>query len=715
MQQKIVHEFVLDGVPFKIEANELGFNTQSALLITYGETSVYITVAVGKADPTLDFFPLTVDYVEKLYAGGIISSSPYIKREGRPTEHEILTGRLVDHAIRSLFDAKFRNEVQVIVQVFSYDKEHDPVLTSIIGVSFALAYSGLPFLGPYGATKVGYINNEIVLNPKLSQMKDSLMEMHVSSVEAGIVSVEAEAHDLADEIIKEAISQAKQHNKFLIEEQIRFVEKYGKKEFHYETDDVRIQMFKELVDEVIQGYETRLENALYIVEKKLRQDAIDAVQAELEEKFVTKLEDESMTKTDILLAVDKVCKKIVRKNIIQNAKRPDGRKIDEVRSIAIQLGILPRVHGSAVFTRGETQTLTIVTLGSERDALALQGLDGESSKNYFHHYNMPGYANGEIDRKFGMPNRRAIGHGAIGEKALVNMLPSMDEFPYTVRVVSEVLASNGSTSMAATCGSTLALMDAGVKLKKMVGGIGVGLVTEEDGSYTILTDIIGLEDFYGDMDFKITGSNEGITAIQLDNKMAGIPLNVLLEAIDQSKKARLHVIVEMEKAISAPREKLSRYAPKVKTLQIKQDKIGELIGPGGKNIKSIIEKTGVEINIEEDGSVKIYSHEGDEEGFEQALLMINGITQDMEIGAEFDAEAVRVENYGVFIEVPNTKIQGMVHVSNLGMGRIDDVRDVVNVGDKLKVKYLGKDEKGRTKFTVVNPENIDNSNARVEN
>lgn len=699
MQNKITHEFELDGVPFKIESGEIGVLSQVSMLVTYGETSVYITVAVGKSDPTLDFFPLTIDYSEKLYAGGIISSSPFIKREGRPTEAEILNGRLIDHAIRSLFDPKFRNETQVIVQVFSYDKVHDALIAGIIGVSFALSYSGLPFLGPYGVTKVGYINGEIVLNPNLEQMKESSLEMFVSSVEKGVVSVEAEAHDIPDEIIKEAIVQAKDHNKKLIAEQLRFVEMYGKKSFEFKVDEDRELSLKTLYEEVLQLYEEPLEKALYLPEKAERLKEIARIESELEEKYKEKIDSKEILVSDLNLTIEKISKKIVRSNILKDAKRLDGRQIDEIRPLTMRTGILPRVHGSAFFTRGETQSLTIVTLGTDRDELMQQGMDGDFSKKYFHHYNMPGYANGEIDRKFGIPNRRAIGHGALGEKALKNVLPSNEDFPYTIRVVSEITSSNGSTSMAATCGSTLALMDAGVQIKKMIGGIGIGLVMENEGNYQILTDIIGMEDFYGDMDFKIAGSKDGITAIQLDNKISGIPVNILLEAIDRSKKGRIFVIEQMEKCMASPRANISSSAPQVKVIKINTDKIGELIGPGGKMIKSITEKTGVEINVEEDGTVKIYSE--NKEKLEQALAIVNGIVRELEPGMEFDAEIVRTESYGAFIEVPNTKIKGMIHVSNLDMGRVDDVRNVVKIGQRLKVRFTGKDEKGRMKFIVV--------------
>lgn len=699
MQSKIVYEFDLDGVPFRLETGEIANHAHSAFMVYYGETAVLITVSVGAVNPALDFFPLTIDYVEKLYASGIISSSPYIKREGRPTDAEILNGRLIDHAIRSLFPKEFKNETHVIAQVISYDKEHDTVLTSIIGVSFALIYSGLPYLGPYGATKVGLIENEIVLNPALSQMVNSQLDMFVSSVEDGIVSVEAEAHDVSDEIVKKAIEKAVEHNKFLIQRQLEFVEKYGKKEFTLEPEHASKTDKENLYKEIFDQTHTGLEEAIYIIEKMPREKAVAAIKKDLFEKYAEQIESEEISEADLNTVFEKVIKSIVRKNIIENNKRPDARNLDEIRPLSMRVGLLPRVHGSALFTRGETQSLTVVTLGTERDAQQLQGLVGDYEKRYFHHYNMPGYANGEIDRKFGFANRRSIGHGNIGEKALKNMIAPEEEFPYTIRVVSEITSSNGSTSMAATCGSTLALMDAGVPVKKTIAGIGVGLIYEGSDNYKVLTDIIGYEDFYGDMDFKITGSKDGITAIQLDNKMSGIPMNILFESMDKSKTGRLFVIEQMEKCLAESRSYTSQYAPKVKMIKIDTDKIGELIGPGGKVIKGIIEKTGVEINIEDDGTVMIYS--SNEEGFEKAMSMIRAITQDLAMDNEYDVEVVRVEPYGAFVEIPNTKIQGMVHISNLGVGYVKDINSVIKVGQKLKVKYLGKDDKGRVKFVGI--------------
>ncbi len=698
--QKFVHEFSLDGVPFRIESGEFGLLSHVAFLISYGNTSVYITINVGENNSDLDFLPLTIEYSEKLYAGGIISSSPYIKREGKPTESEILKGRLIDHAIRSLFDPKFKIETQIIVQVFAYDKVNDPLYASLVGLSFALMYSGLPFLGPYGATKVGYIDGQIVLNPNLEQMNSSRLEMFVSSVEKGIVSIEADANDLPDDIIKSAIDQAVQHNRLLIEEQYNFINKYGRKNFVFVIDEQKESLLNQLYEEIIQLYQPDIENALYLETKAARTKAIEDIKASLLVKYKEQIESGVYKENDISQTLEKIFKKIFRSNLLKLGRRFDNRKLDEIRPLSMRVGVLSGVHGSALFTRGETQSLSIVTLGTDRDELMFQGLEGDSSKRYFHHYNMPGYANGEIDKKFGIPSRRAIGHGAIGEKALEPVLPSEDEFPYTIRVVSEILTSNGSTSMAATCASSLALMDAGVPIKKAIGGVGLGLVLEEDtGEYRILTDIMGMEDFYGDMDFKIAGSRDGITAIQLDNKKAGIPLDIILESIDRSRLARLFILDEMEKCLASPRSQLSPNAPRVKIINISPDRIGELIGPGGKTIKSIIDKNNVEISIEEDGMVKIYS--SNEQSCNNAIAMIYSVLQDLEPGMEIEAKIVRIEDYGAFVEVLNTKIQGLIHISNLGLNRFDNIRHNFKLGQIVLVKFLGRDDKGRNKFALV--------------
>lgn len=699
---QIKFSFDLNGIPFVVEIGNLGFQSHVALLATYGETTVFITLNVGDINEDVDFLPLTVEYVEKLYAGGIISSSPYIKREGKPTENEILNARIIDHSIRSLFKNNFKHETQIIVQVFSYDEEHDPVIAALIGVSFCLAYSGIPFSGPFGSTKVGFINNKLVINPKLTELLNSQMELFVSSVTDGIVSIEGEIKNLNDDIVKEAVKLAFTYNQNLIQIQKDFINKFGTKEFVYFLNEEKQIKLQELVDNIYELKSIEIKQALYQIDKKQRKTNLEGILNELSTIWVEKINNNELTQKDIEIAFEKVCKKIFRENLLKYKQRPDHRKIDEIRPIDVKVGVLPRVHGSALFTRGETQSLTIVTLGTDREELLLQSLDGDLSKRYFHHYNMPGYANGEIDRKFGLPNRRSIGHGAIGEKSIKNLLPDEKIFPYTIRVVSEILSSNGSTSMAATCASSLALMDAGVPIKEAVAGIGVGLVYEGMENYEILVDIIGIEDFYGDMDFKVTGTQNGITAIQLDNKIAGIPLDIIFEAFDKSRLARLFVLEKMNNCISTSRPNISPFAPIVKIIEIDPSKIGAIIGTGGKVIKSIMEKTQTKISIEDNGSVKIYSNKADL--IDDAIVMIYSVIgNEIPVDVDLYAEITRIEDYGVFVQVPNTQLQGLVHISNLGItkSKFDNIRNFVKIGQKIKVRFLGKDEKGRNKFKAI--------------
>ncbi|MCX8034841.1 MAG: polyribonucleotide nucleotidyltransferase [Candidatus Dojkabacteria bacterium] len=701
--QKNKFSFDFYDKEYVIEFGHIGFNSDVCFLLTCRGTSVLLNLVIGKEDTALDFFPLTVEYIEKLYASGQIASSPYIKNEGKPNDHEILHARLIDHAIRSLFPSDLRREVQIVCQVVSYDGVVDPVLVSIVGVSFAITYSGLPFLGPYGTTKIGYKNGDFLINADLSEFVDSEMEMFVSSVEKGIVSIEADIHNLSDEIVKEAIKIAHERNFYLIEKQKEFVNLFSPKTLDIvkEKDESLLQPY---YDEIYTTFKNDIEAAIYVTDKKNRENNIRELYEKIKSHFTENFNDQQIDENVIKQAFEKAQKKIVRSNIIDYEKRPDGRKLDEIRSISIQVGVLPSVHGSSLFTRGETQSLTVVTLGTDQDALIYQNLEGDLAKRYFHHYNMPGYANGEIDRKIGFQNRRAIGHGAIGEKSLKNVLPKYEEFPYTIRVVSEIVSSNGSTSMAATCGSTLALMDAGVPIRDVIGGIGVGLVYESEEKYKILTDIINIEDFYGDMDFKITGSERGITAIQLDNKLSGIPIDIILEAIDASARGRKFVIEQMKKYISSPRSKVADNAPKVKIIKINPEKIAELIGPGGKNIKDIIEKTNTEIKINPDGTVIIYGRE--ENGLNNAVQQINNIGFILDENTEYQAEVIRVEEYGAIVQILNTNTFGLIHISTFNNSSDHkfvkiDLNKVFKVGDLVKVKYIGNDVKGRPKFRLA--------------
>lgn len=695
--EKKIFEFDLGGIPFKIETGHIAKNAQSSLLVHYGETSVLLVVVVGDFKKDLDFLPLSVEYVEKLYAGGLISSSPYVKREGKPTDKQVLNARLIDHAIRSLFPKNFRNDTQVISQVLSYDKVNDPVLASIIGVNFALQMSGLPVKHPYGATKVGYIDNQVVINPTLGDLEKSAMDVFVSSTPEGVVSVEAEALDVNEDILKEGVKKAVEANNVLIDHTHKFLEKFGKKDFEYEEYVCESNLYEEIKN----TYAARIEESIYKHDKVTREGELKLLKQELFEEYEDKVKNEEINSLDLNYSFESISRDIVREKILNEEKRPDSRGVNEIRPLSMEVGVLPRVHGSSLFSRGETQTLSIVTLGSDRDAQNLESIDGETTKRFFHHYNMPGYANGEVDWRLGFPNRRAIGHGNIGERAIEGIIAHKGDFPYTIRVVSEVTSSNGSTSMAATCSSTLALMDAGVPMSKVIGGIGVGLVHESNDRYKILTDIIGMEDFYGDMDFKICGSKEGITAIQLDNKMSGIPVDILFESIDRSKEARINVIEQMENCLASSRKETSKFAPKIKVLKIDPEKIGLLIGPGGKHIRAITEKTNVEINISEDSSGEIAMYAENEENFYNAILEIAYYTEEMFAGIEYDAKIVKVDTYGLIVQIIGTKISGLVHISTLNLAKNEDINNRYKVGDAVKVGNPTKDERGRYKFRIL--------------
>lgn len=695
-------EFELSGSKFTLQSGIMANNANASILATYGETSVLLVISIGSANSDLDFVPLSVEYSEKLYSSGRISSSPYVKRESRPTDHQILSGRLIDHAIRSLFPSGIRNEIQLICQVLSYDKEHDPVLTSLVGASFALKYSGLPIKHVYGATKIGFINDKLVLNPKLSELKESHLSMFVSSTSEGIVSIEAESEGIKSDDLKKAIQEALEQNKILISLHDQFTKSFGTIQCE-EILVVSENHLDDLVSEIESAFGDKIDSAIYLKEKRNREKALANIYKEVQEIYEVKIESGVLTLSTVNQAIEKIIKKIVRKNVLKNSKRPDGRKIDEVRPIDVQIGVLPRVHGSALFTRGETQTLSVVTLGTERDALNLEGLNGDYTKDFFHHYNMPGYANGEVDRKFNFANRRAIGHGNIGENALRAVIKRSDSFPYTIRLVSEVMSSNGSTSMSSTCSGMMALMDAGVPTSDIVGGIGVGLVYEDEKNYVVLTDIIGFEDFYGDMDFKICGTKERITAIQLDNKMAGIPVDVLFDAIDRSNKARSHVIEKMEACLPESRVDVSHFAPKIRTVKVHPDKVRLVIGPGGKNIKSIVEKTGVDINISEDNSGNISIYSSSNEAFEKAIELISIYSESLTSSMVYSAKIIRVNpSYGLIVQIEDSNLSGMVHISKLGIKNEQGALEkAYKIGDKVSITGAEKDAEGRYRFSLA--------------
>ena len=674
----------INGVEYTLETGRLANLAHSAVLASAGETVVLTTVSVGAENPDLDFFPLSVDYVEKLYAAGKISSSPYIKREGRSSDKEILAGRLVDRSMRSLFPENLVREVQIITQVLAYDKVNSPEILQCLAASAALQISGLPFNGPVMAVRTGIINDEIVYCPSDEQMLESKMNLVVSVRENAIVSIDADAKIISEDILSEVLNGSIVHGKPFLDFQNEFAREAGIKEFSYNPRVVS----QELMDKVSKDIRDFLNNAAFIKEKKERNAVINAKRDEIKSLY-----KEEYKASDIAKAFEDVLKEVIRTNALENKKRIDGRSLDELRPISAEIGVLPRVHGSAIFNRGETQVLSIVTLGSSRMAQSIDNIEGEESKRYMHHYNFPGYSVGEVDRKFGMANRRAVGHGMIGEKSLLQVLPSEENFKYTVRVVSEVLASNGSTSMAATCGSTLALMDAGVQIENPIGGISMGLVYENENKYVLFTDILGDEDHFGDMDFKITGTRDGWTAIQLDNKLQGIPVEILIEAIYKSKKTRNEILDVMESVISKPRISYSDSAPRIVSIKINPSKIGELIGPGGKVIKEIIAQTGADIDIEENGTVNIVTTS--EEVCQKTITMIKATLNDIEIGTVLDAIVKRVENYGAFIEV-NKNLSGLVHISKMS----PEFSKSLKVGQLVQVRFEGVDDQGRHNFSM---------------
>ena len=674
----------INGVDYTLETGRLANLAHSAVLATAGETVVLTTISIGTENPDLDFFPLSVDYVEKLYAAGMISSSKFMKREGRPTDKEILASRLIDRSIRSLFPENLVREVQVISQVLSYDKENSPEILQCLAASTALMISGIPFEGPVMTVRSGYVDGEIIYMPSDKQMKNSNMNLIVSVTHDSVVSIEAEAKIIPEDILSNVLKMSLEKGRPFLELQKEFAASTGIKEFSYNPRVIA----EELLEKLRFDIKDFLNEAAFIKDKKSRNLAINTKRDEIHLKY-----DIDYKSSDVNKGFENILKDVIRRSALDHNKRIDGRALDELRPISAEVGVLPRVHGSAIFNRGETQVMSIVTLASSSLEQLVENIEGDDSKRYMHHYNFPGYSVGEVDRKFGMANRRAIGHGMIGEKSLLQVLPSSDKFKYTIRVVSEVLSSNGSTSMAATCGSTLALMDAGVQISNPIAGISIGLVYENLSKYVLFTDIIGDEDHFGDMDFKITGTKEGWTAIQLDNKLKGIPVDILIEAVVQSKKIRLDILNYMDTVISEPRKDFSQYAPRIVSIKINPSKIGELIGPGGKVIKEIIAQTGTEIDIEENGTVNISSISSD--AANKAIALIKSTLNEIEIGTILSATIKRVEAYGAFIEV-SKNLSGLVHVSKMPEGFLKSLK----MGENVQVRYDGTDEQGRHNFSI---------------
>ncbi len=684
-----VYSTELAGRTLSVEIGKVAELANGACLVSYGDTVVLTAVAASeKPRKGIDFFPLSVDFEEKFYSVGKIPGG-FIKREARPSENSILTCRMIDRPIRPLFPKDYRNDCGIVNTVLSVEQDNQPEICALMGTSIALSISDIPFAGPLGSCFVGRVDGEFVFNPDAEQRAVSDMLVTVCSTSEKITMLEAEGNEIPEDVMIEAIFKGHEFNKVLIDFMNTIVEKEGKVKHAYEEVGVPAEMF-ESMKEICTPEE--MEVAVFTDDKAVRFARIDKIKEELEAKYTEEDNAEFLALVDE--AVYQYQKKTVRKMILKDNKRPDGRSLDEVRKLSAEIDILPRTHGTGLFSRGETQCLTITTLGALGDSQRIDGLnDAIKSKRYMHHYNFPSYSVGETRPSRG-PGRREIGHGALSEKALMPVLPSEEDFPYAIRTVSEILSSNGSTSQASICASSLSLMAAGVPITKPVAGISCGLITgETDDDFVLLTDIQGLEDFFGDMDFKVAGTKDGITAIQLDMKLQGISNEVVAAAIHNTKKARMHILDDvMNVCISEARPELSKNAPKIIQTKIDPEKIGEVVGPRGKTINRIIDETGVKIDIEDDGRVFICGD--DHEMVQKALDTIEMIGKDIEIGTVYNGKVVRITNFGAFVELAPGK-DGLVHISKLAKERVNNVEDVVSVGEIIAVKVMEIDSQGR--------------------
>lgn len=691
------YETELAGRKLVIETGKLAGLANGNVVVKYGDTVVMVNVTASKEPKEgIDFFPLSVDFEEKMYSVGKIPGS-YTKREGKPSDKAILVSRAIDRPLRPLFPKDFRNDVVVVATVLCVEQDNSPEVAAMIGASAALSISDIPFGGPTAAVNVGLVNGEIVINPTEAQRKVSDLNLTVAGTVEKVAMIEAGANEVPDDVMLEAIKKGHEEIKKVCQFIQKMKDEIGKPKFAYKSFAVDHDLYEELEKD----YTEKMKTAVQEIDKDTRDNNVAALTEEIENALAEKLGEEEFEKRkqEIGEAVYKLEKKCVRDMIFYEHKRVDGRAIDEIRPLSCEVGLLPRTHGSALFTRGQTQVMSIVTLGMKSEEQELDGIDTETAKRYMHQYNFPGYSVGEAKTSRG-PGRREIGHGALAEKALVPVLPPVEEFPYAIRVVSEVLSSNGSTSQASICGSTLALMDAGVPIKRPVAGISTGLVTnpENPDDYVMLTDIQGLEDFFGDMDFKVGGTEKGITAIQVDIKVDGLSYKIIEEAFARTRKARQYILDDiMKPVISEPREEISKYAPHIITTQIKVEKIKDVIGKGGETINKIIDETGVKIDIEEDGQVFIYST--DAEMGEKALDIIENIARVVEVGQIYYGTVTRTTSFGAFVDIGGGK-EGLVHISKIAKEHIKNVADYVNVGDKVPVKVIEIDDQGRINLTM---------------
>lgn len=693
MNKKITKSCKVANQEIIFELGELAPRANSSILASMGDTVVLVTVTISSEETDKDYFPLSVEFIEKFYAGGVISGSRFVKRERFPSDEAILKARMIDRSLRPLFPQDFRRDVQIVVTVLSYDDQNDPAILGINAASAAVAISEIPFDGPVAGIRIGLKDGKFILNPTNGEVEKSDMDLVISGTEKAIVMIDAGAKEIEEKTVADAFDFAHDQFKQLLNFQKDLQKEIKPKKIQQEEAQPKAELVKELT----KRYEKTIDEIIYDLKGNIpgerRGVAINEIIAEY-----TAEKEGTYSKQEVSNVIETMVKEKVRKRILEKGERPSNRALDEIREVGCKVGLLPRTHGSAFFHRGVTQSLSIVTLGSTRLEQILESFEGEETKRFMHHYNGPSYSLGEAGRYNYYPGRREIGHGALAEKALKPVMPSEEEFPYTIRVVSEILAQQGSSSMAATCGSTLALMDAGVPIKRPVAGIAIGLVTSKDlKKHVLLTDVQDLEDFYGDMDFKVTGTEKGITAIQMDNKLKGIKVEILKEALIAAKKARSKVLEKMTATLAAPRKKLSKYAPKITTIEINPAKIADLIGPGGKIIRNIIEKTGVEIDIKETGLVHIAAVT--EDAREKALQMINAIVEEAEVGKIYKGEVSKIMPYGVFVDV-SPAISGLVHISEIAEGFVSDPNKFVKEGQEVKVKVIGIDDEGRINFSI---------------
>ena len=685
-----VFRYTLAGRPLVIETGKMAGLANGSCLIRYGDTAILCcATASEKPRDGIDFLPLSVDFDERMYAVGKIPGG-YLKREGKPSEKAILTSRVIDRPIRPLFPKDLRNDVAITLTVVSVDPDCSPEITAMIGASVALSISDIPWNGPIGGVLVGLVNGKFVINPTEAQSKVSDLQLTVAASAEKVVMIEAGANEVDDDTMFDAIMLAHREIKDLLVFISAIVDEIGKPKFDYPSCELDHEMF----DKIFDFCEKDVMNALDTDDKNIRDERMLPIKDAILEKFSEEYPD---LPTQMEELVYKIQKKIVRRWLLVDKKRVDGRSMNQIRPLAAEVGVLPRTHGSGLFTRGQTQVLTVATLGTLSEAQALDGIDNETSKRYMHHYNMPGFSTGEA-KAVRSPGRREIGHGALAERSLVPVLPSEEEFPYAIRLVSDVVSSNGSTSQGSVCGSTLALMDAGVPIKAPVAGISCGLITAEDGSWDTMIDIQGLEDFYGDMDFKVAGTHKGITSIQMDLKIDGLTPEIIKQAFEQTHAGRDYIIDNVIlKAIEAPRPEVSKYAPKMTTMQIDPDKIREVIGKGGSVIQKIVADTGAKIDIEDDGTIRIAAINSDQA--EAARAAISAIVFEPEVGMVYTGTVTGIKEFGCFVEYAPGK-EGMVHISKIADRRIDKVEDVLKLGDVVKVKYIGLDKKGRMDFSI---------------